>query len=106
MAALVPAIHDLLLESKTWMPGTRPGMTSRESCVCDSLHELIREEAIVGLQRLVRLEQPGLDVEALRLLERLRGEPQVARCNLADILERDRELAIIELREPLLQQCQ
>jgi hypothetical protein len=29
MAGLVPAIHDLLCfeRSKTWMPGTRPGMT-------------------------------------------------------------------------------
>jgi len=27
MAGLVPAIHALLIEVKTWMPGTRPGMT-------------------------------------------------------------------------------
>jgi hypothetical protein len=29
MAGLVPAIHvfTLSIESKTWMPGTRPGMT-------------------------------------------------------------------------------
>jgi hypothetical protein len=27
MAGLVPAIHVLLPEEKTWMPGTRPGMT-------------------------------------------------------------------------------
>jgi len=27
MAGLVPAIHVFLLISKTWMPGTRPGMT-------------------------------------------------------------------------------
>jgi hypothetical protein len=27
MAGLVPAIHALLVEEKTWMPGTRPGMT-------------------------------------------------------------------------------
>jgi hypothetical protein len=27
MAGLVPAIHDLLSDCKTWMPGTRPGMT-------------------------------------------------------------------------------
>jgi hypothetical protein len=27
MAGLVPAIHALLGEPKTWMPGTRPGMT-------------------------------------------------------------------------------
>ena len=27
MAGLVPAIHALALERKTWMPGTRPGMT-------------------------------------------------------------------------------
>jgi hypothetical protein len=29
MAGLVPAIHDLV-EAKTWMPGTRPGMTVPE----------------------------------------------------------------------------
>jgi hypothetical protein len=29
MAGLVPAIHVFLgVETKTWMPGTRPGMTS------------------------------------------------------------------------------
>jgi hypothetical protein len=27
MAGLVPAIHDFVVEAKTWMPGTRPGMT-------------------------------------------------------------------------------
>jgi hypothetical protein len=30
MAGLVPAIHIFLgLSSKTWMPGTRPGMTTK-----------------------------------------------------------------------------
>jgi hypothetical protein len=30
MAGLVPAIHDFLAANrgKTWMPGTRPGMTA------------------------------------------------------------------------------
>src|SRR3954468_24499649 len=28
MAGLVPAIHVFLKASKTWMPGTRPGMTN------------------------------------------------------------------------------
>jgi hypothetical protein len=27
MAGLVPAIHVFLQIAKTWMPGTRPGMT-------------------------------------------------------------------------------
>jgi hypothetical protein len=27
MAGLVPAIHVLVRTRKTWMPGTRPGMT-------------------------------------------------------------------------------
>jgi hypothetical protein len=27
MAGLVPAIHVFAAASKTWMPGTRPGMT-------------------------------------------------------------------------------
>ncbi len=30
MAGLVPAIY-VFLEAKTWMPGTRPGMTKRKS---------------------------------------------------------------------------
>jgi hypothetical protein len=29
--AYVPAIHDLLRKKKTWMPGTRPGMTTDRS---------------------------------------------------------------------------
>src|SRR5712691_3353315 len=29
MAGLVPAIHALVSARKTWMPGTRPGMTSQ-----------------------------------------------------------------------------
>jgi hypothetical protein len=28
MAGLVPAVHVLAAERKTWMPGTRPGMTN------------------------------------------------------------------------------
>jgi hypothetical protein len=28
MAGLVPAIHALFVARKTWMPGTRPGMTA------------------------------------------------------------------------------
>jgi hypothetical protein len=31
-ALMVPAIHDLLPESKTWMPGTGPGMTVERWC--------------------------------------------------------------------------
>jgi len=32
MAGLVPAIHVFLtLASRTWMPGTSPGMTAREA---------------------------------------------------------------------------
>jgi hypothetical protein len=38
---LVPAIHVLLLAAKTWMPGTRPGMTSeRTSYFFTSGHSL------------------------------------------------------------------
>jgi hypothetical protein len=33
MAGLVPAIHVFVVTaSKTWMPGTRPGMTCERSC--------------------------------------------------------------------------
>src|SRR5689334_18247034 len=103
---LVPAIHDLFPESKTWMPGTRPGVTTGESCVLFSLHELIGKEAIIGFKLLIWLEQPGLDIETFRFLERIRSEPQVARRDLADVLERDRELAIVELRKSLLEQRQ
>jgi hypothetical protein len=37
MARLVPAIHVLgfhnEVKKKTWMPGTRPGMTRRNQCL-------------------------------------------------------------------------
>jgi hypothetical protein len=32
MAGSVPAIHVLDVEKKTWMPGTRPGMTNERFC--------------------------------------------------------------------------
>src|SRR5262249_7008590 len=72
----------------------------------ESLHELVGEEAVVRLERLVGLQQPILDVDTFRLLERLRADAQVARRDLAHVLEGDREQAIIELRETLLQECQ
>jgi len=34
MAGLVPAIHVLAQGRKTWMPGTGPGMTNLNDCVC------------------------------------------------------------------------
>jgi hypothetical protein len=37
MAGLVPAIHVLLREAKTWMPGTRPGMMTKR---CGFLSQL------------------------------------------------------------------
>jgi hypothetical protein len=33
MAGLVPATHVLLAALKTWVPGTRPGMTTQRLCV-------------------------------------------------------------------------
>ena len=33
MAGLDPAIHVLATKRKTWMPGTRPGMTSRNEAL-------------------------------------------------------------------------
>jgi hypothetical protein len=33
MAGLVPAIHALPTDGKTWMPGTRPGMTKSSGLV-------------------------------------------------------------------------
>ena len=33
MAGLVPAIHVLLVARKTWVPGTRPGMTTERPCI-------------------------------------------------------------------------
>ena len=32
MAGLVPAIHVLRRDEKTWMPGTRPGLTQEAGC--------------------------------------------------------------------------
>ena len=31
MAGLDPAIHDFVAAKKTWMPGTRPGMTKQRA---------------------------------------------------------------------------
>jgi hypothetical protein len=40
MAGLVPAIHvSDLTENKTWMPGTRPGMTINANLACFSKHQ-------------------------------------------------------------------
>src|SRR5262245_25501145 len=88
------------------MPAPSAGMTRESPAYFNSLHELVGEETVVRLQRFVRLEQPSLDVETFRLLERIRGEPQVTGRDLANVLERDRELAIIELREAFLEQRQ
>jgi len=39
MAGLVPAIHDFFLEGKTWMPGTRPGMTGESGAQPESFRD-------------------------------------------------------------------
>src|SRR5262249_51707770 len=70
------------------------------------LDERIREEVVVGLELVLGLEQPGLDVEALRVFEALSGQPQIARRDLADVLERDRKLPVVERREALFDQRQ
>jgi hypothetical protein len=47
MAGLVPAIHvfSLAIEVKTWMPGTRPGMTGRGSAPQKALRSIRRHSA-------------------------------------------------------------
>ena len=44
MAGLVPAIHVLLFPrlQKTWMPGTRPGMTRRKTMMPRKVRERLR----------------------------------------------------------------
>jgi hypothetical protein len=48
MAGLVPAIHVLFPESKTWMPGTRPGMTVEMLCHGHEDYLWIDRSVIVG----------------------------------------------------------
>jgi hypothetical protein len=36
MAGLVPAIHVFAHRRKTWMPGTRPGMTNLKFAACSN----------------------------------------------------------------------
>jgi hypothetical protein len=53
MAGLVPAIHvfEAVIFAKTWMPGTRPGMTNSEVAVA-ALYR--RSTAMVRLAKLRR----------------------------------------------------
>src|SRR6476660_8414345 len=59
MAGLVPAIHDLLQVSKTWMPGPRPGMTSRESCAFFLVVLVLKRGAAC-------LDRPGIFLDLAR----------------------------------------
>jgi hypothetical protein len=43
MAGHVPAIYALLCSTKTWMPGTSPGMTTYCECFCAVLSRTQRE---------------------------------------------------------------
>src|SRR5262249_38171039 len=59
MAGLVPAIHVLFVASKTWMPGTRPGMTLEMQCralrrLLLRLNELAADQAFGDLDRVER----------------------------------------------------
>jgi hypothetical protein len=58
MAGLVPAIRALLVP-KTWMPGTRPGMTMERQCQ-------LRLIPLVGQHR-QRMEFDAFLVQLLRL---------------------------------------
>src|SRR6185295_17444473 len=51
-------------ERKTWMPGTRPGMTNREACA------LRRRSAPLLLQFLARLDIGAPEVNARRMVDR------------------------------------
>src|SRR5947209_5958754 len=52
-----------------------------------SPHKLVGEQAVVGFQLLLRLEQPGFDIEQFRIFEPGLAHGQRARSDLADVLE-------------------
>jgi hypothetical protein len=51
MPALVAGIHDLL-DPKTWMPGTRPGMTGRK--ICHRCIDISLRYSYIGFSSLVK----------------------------------------------------
>src|SRR5258705_6096939 len=82
MAGLVvPAIHALLTEStrKTWMPGTRPGMTSRKSCAHLTLW-MPGQETCDGLDNARRDRQRRVSISR-KIGDRVRGR------NLQDMID-------------------
>ena len=68
-----------------------------------SPHELVGEQPVVGFQLLLRLEQPGFDIEQFCIFEPGLAHGQRARSDLADVLERQGEMPLVELRKALLQ---
>src|SRR5262249_22976756 len=74
-----------------------------ESTSYDLLHKLIGEQVVVGLELLLGLEQAGLDIEPFGVLEVVGREPQVARRDLADVIEGGRELALLERGKAFLE---
>jgi hypothetical protein len=77
MAGLVPAIHVLFAEAKTWMPGTRPGMT-----------ETIRSDRMCrNIKTLFNFEPPATEEEirasALQFVRKLSGFTHPSKANEA-----------------------
>src|SRR5262249_43019872 len=67
MAGLVPAIHALFATRKTWMPGTRPGMTAEYR---ESLSSCV---PAARLRRLLHVAQDRVDHDLAPARERLRA---------------------------------
>src|SRR5215213_7225949 len=81
MAGLVPAIHVFTHRSKSWMPGTRPGMTKESSRPLHIAHRktgdpfviltqraqlVLRDEVVEIVERLVAGKLLNLDVDEIR----------------------------------------
>ena len=69
MAGLVPAIHVLLFPrlQKTWMPGTRPGMTNRKTVMPHKVRERLRLKP--GDTLLYRMTRSGVLPEQAPTIE-------------------------------------
>ena len=64
---VVPAIYVLANAMKTWMPGTRPGMTKNDIAVCDLHQAAVRgdtAQVIFGIAKRVFDHGQALEVVA------------------------------------------
>src|SRR5690348_11945252 len=69
MAGLVPAIHVLFAKRKTWMPGTRPGMTTHYRA--ESLSDGVPAARLS--RRSLHISQNRVDDDLAAARERLRA---------------------------------